>query len=279
MKTINSLSGGATSSFMASHFTADEDIFALVCVDDNRANGLDPQMMQYINDKLEESGTLQVHGEFIATAESDQTLYAMRSLEQHIGRSITWLRGSAFDQLIAKKKMVPSQFARFCTTELKIIPMATYIYHKYGSAVIDNIGIRYDEQNRVKKDQRQETSIVIGTHKNGNNKWLDFHWGNATYPLVYDMPVTKHHVVQYWKDKHISFPVDSNCVGCFHKPLQQLRKNLDRDPVKMQWFIDQQFNLYQKGIVFDYKNLHRIALQADFFDGTGAGCQSNFCTD
>ena len=264
---------------MAVHCKADEDVFALVCVDDSRANALDKQMMQYVNDKLEESGTLQEHGEFIATAESDQTLYAMRDLEQHIGRSITWIRGRSFDQILAKNKFIPSQFARFCTTELKIIPIATYIYCKYGSPVIDNVGIRFDEQNRVKENTRQQTKIIIGKHKNGNNKWLDFHWGNLAYPLVYDMPVTKLHIVKYWQDKGITFPVDSNCVGCFHKPVQQLRKNLNRDAAKMQWFIEKNFNMYQKGELVEYKDLHRIALQADFFDGTGAGCQSTFCTD
>jgi len=35
MKTVNSLSGGKTSAYLAAHFPADLDVFALVCIDDH----------------------------------------------------------------------------------------------------------------------------------------------------------------------------------------------------------------------------------------------------
>jgi hypothetical protein len=86
MISINSLSGGKTSSYIAVHYPADYNIFSLVCIDDYRCAPKDKSIIKYVNDKLERH-QLQ-YGEFIATAEDDMTLYAMRDLEQYIGMEI-----------------------------------------------------------------------------------------------------------------------------------------------------------------------------------------------
>lgn len=74
------------------------------------------------------------------------------------------------------------------------------------------------------------------------------------------------------------FPSDSNCVGCFWKPVQQLRKNWDTEPAKMQWFADQEKKATWKKEM-SYEQIKTIGLQQDFFFGTGSGCQAGFCTD
>ena len=100
MKTIHSLSGGKTSSYMAVHYPADYNIFALVMIDDLRCKPIDKGIVKYASDKL---GL-----DFIATAESDSTIYAMRDLEQLLGKEIIWVAGKSFDKLNKKKSAAGS---------------------------------------------------------------------------------------------------------------------------------------------------------------------------
>lgn len=76
MITLNSLSGGKTSSYMAAHFPADFDVFAVVCIDDPKCSPKDAGLIQYANDKFQKFSRNK--SEFIATAEDDQTLRAVR---------------------------------------------------------------------------------------------------------------------------------------------------------------------------------------------------------
>lgn len=106
MKTVNSLRGGKTSSYIAMHYPADYDVFALVCIDDHNASGPlknDKKIIQMVNDKLQKYYSDQ--NPFVATAEDPKTLKVMFDLEQKIGREITWLRGEGFEQIINRKKL------------------------------------------------------------------------------------------------------------------------------------------------------------------------------
>jgi hypothetical protein len=277
MKTINSLSGGKTSSYMAVHYPADYEIFALVQIEDINCKPKDLGIVKYISEKLGK--------DFIATAESDLTLYAMRDLEQFIGKEIIWVSGDTFESVIKKHgNAVPNMARRFCTTDMKIRPIAEYIYKNIISdneKVFSNIGIRYDEKERAKyekKERELKTKIIIG--KNGTrNKWKDLNWGIANYPLVYDK-VTHIPVHKFWESKNIKFPDDSNCVGCFWKDIQQLRKNYDDNYSKMEWFNNMEINSkynYKSNIT--YEQIKKIGLQQEFYFGTGSGCQAGFCTD
>lgn len=96
MKTVNSLSLGKTSSYLAAHFPADLELFSLMCIDDHNANArasvkVDAKMRQRVNDKLQKYCSDMP--EFLATAEDPKILKAAFDLEQHIGREIIWLRG------------------------------------------------------------------------------------------------------------------------------------------------------------------------------------------
>jgi diphthamide synthase (EF-2-diphthine--ammonia ligase) len=108
MKTINSLSGGKTSSYLAVHYPADFNIFALVQIEDPNCKPKDESIVKYVSEKLGK--------DFIATAESDLTLYAMRDLEQLLGREIIWVGGKTFEQVNKKASVIPNQQWRFCTS-------------------------------------------------------------------------------------------------------------------------------------------------------------------
>ena len=115
MKTINSLSGGKTSSYLAVHYPADYNIFSLVRIDDVKCKPKDDKLVQMVSDKL---GI-----DFVSTAESDKTLKVMFDLEQILGREIIWVSGDSFDEVNRKKKALPNELMRFCTTEMKLKPI------------------------------------------------------------------------------------------------------------------------------------------------------------
>ena len=52
MTTVNSLSGGKTSSYMAAHFTADVDLFSLVRTTDESCKFKDDAIRKIVEDKL-----------------------------------------------------------------------------------------------------------------------------------------------------------------------------------------------------------------------------------
>ena len=107
MISINSLSGGKTSSYLAYHYPADYNIFALVKIDDINCKPKDNKLIQLVSDKIGE--------DFIATAESDLTLKVILDLEQLIGQNIIWVAGLSFDKLIKKQTILPNSQRRFCT--------------------------------------------------------------------------------------------------------------------------------------------------------------------
>lgn len=271
MKIINSLSGGKTSSYMAVHYPADYNIFALVTIEDANCQPLDKELVKYASDKIGK--------EFIATAEDDATLYAMRDLEQLIGKEITWVAGNSFEVVNRKAtggNGLPNMMWRFCTTELKMRPIFDWWFKNINEKVNMNIGIRYDEMERA-DNIRNSFKGIVGK-RGTRNKWEELEWREASFPLIEDK-IIHPKVVKWARQSGLSFPSDSNCVGCFHKPLQQLRKNWDDNKKKMQWFSDQEGVTKKWKKEMNYDEIKNLPLQSEFNFGTGAGCSSGFCTN
>lgn len=276
MKTITSISGGKTSAYLAKHYPTDYNIFALVRIEDRRCTPKDKSIVKYASDKLGK--------EFIATAESDKTLYVIRDLEQLLGKEIIWVSGYSFDELIKKRKALPNMMQRFCTTEMKMFPIAEWWFKEIGEKIQMQVGFRYDEKERADRF-KTDIKIKVGKYLNGNNKWQEFNWRVGKFPLI-ENKINHYQVVQWANSTDLIFPPDSNCVGCFWKPLQQLRKNWEDEPLKMQWFADiEKANFSKRTKVQRWKNeanyeqIKTIGLQQDFYFGTGSGCQAGFCTD
>jgi len=193
--------------------------------------------------------------EFIATAEDDKTLIAVLELEQKLGREITWVSGISFDKLIDKRKAVPNKMWRFCTTEMKMRPIWDWWYKNISSSFKGIVG-----------------------KAGSRNKWEETEWRVPSFPLIKDG--VGHYTVKKWADSSgLIFPEDSNCVGCFWKPVQQLRKNWDDNQNKMAWFSNKEEPLKRFKEEMTYKQIKNIGLQGDFFFGVGAGCQAGYCTD
>jgi len=269
MKTLNSISGGKTSSYLAKHYPADYNVFSLVRIEDKRYSPKDKKLIQLVSDKI---GI-----EFIATAESDLTLKVVLDLEQFIGSEITWLTGETFEEVIKRKKYIPNSITRFCTTEMKIKPIANFCRNEIKEIVSTRLGIRYDEENRVNYNNT-DFKFHNGLSDNGRNKWITQKYRELDYPLVRDK--IDHYQVYLWSlSTDLIFPTDSNCVGCFHKPVQQLRKNWEDEQLKMQWFAEQETNNRKWKSKISYFNIKKIGLQSDFIFGGGSTCNSGGCTD
>lgn len=270
MKLINSLSGGKTSSYMALHYPSDFNIFSLVRIEADYCKPKDESIVKYVSDKI--------GMDFIATAESDKTLYVFRDLEQLLGKEIIWVTGETFEQVILKKKSLPNMMWRFCTTEMKMKPIFDWWHNNINEPVKMQIGIRYDEKERANYENTKFKTIV-GKHNSGKNKWDEIYWRELSYPMI-DNKITYFDVYKWHLINELNFPLDSNCVGCFWKPVMQLRKNFEDEPQKMRWFADMETKIkrrFKKEI--SYSDIKKLGIQQDFIFGTGAGCQAGFCTD
>ena len=304
MKTINSLSGGKTSSYIAANYPADLELFALVCIDNHNAgNRIDKKLKQMANDKLQKFCSHQP--EFVATSEDPVILKTMFDLEQHIGREIIWLRGIGWEKMLEMKQAIPNQFKRFCSHILKIQPIFEFLFMRDLLPCRMRVGYRWDEMERAdtftetyKYATHCETSWnpgkdwpgVVGKNapyvKNGSlsgmhyiNRWNEIQWRTGEFPLIEDK-ISHYHIQKYWQDKGIEFPKDSNCQNCFWKDPQQLRKNYDTNPAIMKWAAVMEVmhdNTFKKEM--SLLKVRKLGVQQDFFFGTGSGCQAGFCTD
>lgn len=269
MLKVHSLSGGKTSSYMALHYPADYNVFALVTINDRNCSPKDKYLIDYVSKKIGK--------EFIATVEDDSTIVAMMDLEQMLGREIIWVVGKTFDDVIDRQGILASKLRRYCTRELKLRPIFDWWFKNIGEKIKMGIGYRWDEIERANKFTKSFVGIV-GKRKS-QNKWENVEWREGWFPLIEDHIIYPT-ILEWAKKSGIYFPLDSNCVGCFHKSYQQLRKNWEDNPQKMNWFSQKEKigkgTWRQQG---SYDSFRKIPIQMDFFYGGGSGCDGGFCTD
>jgi hypothetical protein len=282
MKTVNSLSGGKTSSFIAKNYPADYNVFALVRTNDKNCQFPDKKIRQLVSDKIGK--------EFIGTLEMDTIIYTMLDLEQFIGSKIDWVTGKTFDEVILRngKKYLPNVTQRFCTTEMKLQPLFDYWKKEINEVCEMRIGFRANEQNRAKnmlaktnKNGNSEFKSIIGKSKNGKrNKWKLIEWQKPSFPLI-DNPIYKDNIEQYWKDKPVRFAYMNNCVGCFHRSPVLLKHLSNTNENKYQWFIDAEQDIgynvrtFKNGI--SYEQIKKSFKQINLFDDDFNDCDSGYC--
>jgi hypothetical protein len=272
MKTVNSLSGGKTSSYIAVHYPADYDVFALVHVNDERLKPKDKGIVKKVSNKI--------GFDFVGTAESDKTIQVVLDLEQKIGRKITWVVGKSFDDLIRDQKAIPNKIWRFCTTEMKMRPIFHWWLQTIGEKCDMRIGFRLDEFERADrfstKMKYRKAQKLTGERR---FEWDEIEWRKGSFPLI-DDGLTHKDIVDYWKGKDLDFPNSSNCVGCFWKSVHELRQNWDEEPKKMQWFSDMEKKIgHQFKTELSIEDVKGIGKQESMFFG-GGSCQSEgYCTD
>ena len=276
MKTVNSLSGGKTSSYIAANYKADYNVFSLVRTDDKKCLFPDAKIRQEVSDRL--------GAEFIGTLEEDAIIYTMLDLEQYIGQKIDWVTGKTFDEVINRngKTYLPNVTQRFCTTEMKLQPIFNWWQNKFNEPVKMQIGYRANEGSRAKtmlfKTNQNGFSTfkaIVGKRKT-QNKWADIEWQKPMFPLI-DNNIYKDKIEKYWKDKPVRFAYMNNCVGCFHRTPILLKHLSDKHPNKYQWFIDaeQDTATFKNGM--NYEQIKNSFKQTKLFEDDFNECDSGYC--
>jgi hypothetical protein len=277
MKKVNSLSGGKTSSYIAANYPADYDVFSLVRIEDENCKFPDEKIRKEVEDRIQ--------APFIGTAEDDTIIYTMLDLEQYIGREITWVTGQTFDGIIQKHGgFLPNKIARYCTTDMKTIPIAEWRYKNIDGDVTMRFGYRANEQGRAKRmmekvndNDMTEVKIVIGKHPNGNNKWKTIEYCKPEFPLIKDH-LFKDSIEQFWIDKPVRFAYMNNCVGCWWRSPMLLSHMSKRHPEKMDWFARQEEgNKGRFKSEVSYREIMNYKTQIQLFDDDFNECDSGYC--
>jgi hypothetical protein len=279
MKTVNSVSGGKTSAYIAAHYPADYDIFSLVRIEDEKCLFPDDKIRQEVEDRIQ--------APFIGTAEDDTIIYTMLDLEQFIGRKITWVTGKTFDKVIDGAGTLPDPLKRFCTTQMKLNPMFEWWRKEIAEPAEFRLGFRANETDRASRtndktnaDGFLEMKAVIGKRKT-RNKWGMIPWNKPSYPLIQDN-IYKDKIEEFWKDKPVRFAWMNNCVGCFHKHPILIRKMYDKHPDKIKWFASKERINHEKDVWYKDKNLSFSDIikwnpQHELFDSDFNECDSGYC--
>lgn len=281
MKTVNSISGGKTSAYIAANYPADFNVFALVRSSDESVKFKDRKLAQMVEDRIQKP--------FIGTLEDDVIINTIFDLEQFIGQEVTWVSGKTFDKVISEdgRGYLPNITKRFCTQIMKIDPIKKWWFENVNEVVEMRIGYRANETRRAnnalaKCDENgiEFDRFIVGKHKNGNNQWKELAFRKPKFPLIQDS-IFKDNVENYWKDKPVRFASLNNCIGCFHRSFALLRKMKDWHPHKMKWFADMETktgNQFKKE--FAYKKVMQSTAHLELFPedfGGNDGCESGYC--
>jgi hypothetical protein len=280
MKTVNSISGGKTSSYLAKHYPADINIFSLVRIEDINnlwMKGKDEKTRQLVSDKLGK--------EFVGTAEMDEIIYTILDLEQFIGSEITWVSGNTFEEVIRKKgNYLPNKMSRFCTVEMKLKPIFNWLKDNTELPIEMRIGFRPTETaraenviSRADKNGIEFFETVIG-NAGKRNKWGKIAYRKVTFPLI-ENNISKDIIYNYWNDKSVRFAYRNNCVGCVNRQPLMISHMANKDLEKIKWFEKQEINTGNKFLSdVTFTEILKFNQQGQLFsDDDFNECDSGFC--
>lgn len=285
MKTVNSLSGGKSSSYIALNYPADYNVFSLVRTNDKLCEYPDAKVRQIVSDLI--------GCEFVGTTEQDNIIEIMLNLSEQV--NIDWITGKPFEDIINgdwnKGKngshYLPNMMVRYCTTELKMKPIFKWWEENINEVCEMRIGFRKGEEKRqnrmlekLNENGNEEIKIVIDSSGN-RNKWGNVEWRKPSFPLI-DNDITQRDVQEYWqKNKSVNFKEGyyNNCVGCFHRAPMFLNKMAQEHPNKMEWFsnIEKQNkpNTFIKDLSYEKIINFKPQIEMNFEDFNE--CDSGFC--
>lgn len=285
MKTVNSLSGGKSSSYIAINYPADYNVFSLVRTNDKSCIYPDSKIRQIVSDKI--------GCDFVGTTEQDDIIKIMLQLSEKI--DIDWVTGQAFEDVINGdwnkgkngKHYLPNMMARYCTTHLKMLPIFKWWKENINEVCDMRIGFRKGEErrqnnmlNKLNDNGNEEIKVVVG--KAGTrNKWGMVEWRTPSFPLI-DNGIDNRAIQEYWnKNNDIDFPKGyyNNCVGCFHRSPMFLNKMNQEHPNKIEWFSKMEEvnapNTFRKDVT--YKEIQQYNPQSELSFDDFAECDSGFC--
>tara|TARA_B110000438_G_scaffold14432_1_gene13854 strand:+ start:940 stop:1821 length:882 start_codon:yes stop_codon:yes gene_type:complete len=208
--------------------------------------------------------------------EMPETLDFVRDCGEHWGVKIHWLEMRIFDErpiyrteevtyetaarngepfaaLIDHKHMLPNPLVRFCTEQLKIMPMKRFMKERGYKEWYNVVGLRYDEPRRVGKQK--------AANENNVNPW------ESLTPL-YEEKVVVQDIFKFWEASNFDLNLPNhggktlagNCDLCFLKGMKTTTMILKERPDLANWWIEQEAKLKESSI----KVLGRVASTTRF---------------
>lgn len=176
--------------------------------------------------------------------------------------------GEPFAALIAKRNYLPNPIARFCTSDLKVIPMKKYMADQGHAEFTAVIGLRADEPRRVAKLQNDPTRDI-------------------SMPLS-DAGVDRETIIAWWKKQPFDLllpnddPAFGNCDLCFLKGASRVERVIRAEPNRAEWWAEQEASIgarFRKDRPTYRQLLTQITIQDELFqhmDDTTIPCD---CTE
>lgn len=265
-----SFSGGRTSGFMLKKIIdayggqLPEDVYVVFA---NTGKEM-PQTLDFV-DECSDKWNCKIHWLELEIAE-ERPIYRTKEVTYKTASR----NGEPFAELINRKKMLPNPVMRMCTQELKMNVMKRFMKQKNFTEWTNVVGLRYDEPNRVAKQNRQNDS--------DKNAW------DSICPLYQDK-VTIKEVLDFWDKSNFDLKLTSqngqttagNCDLCYLKGTKTLTSIIKEKPELADWWIAQEKNIdatFRKN--GSYINLVDLAKleerQIELFDDDSRSC---FCHD
>lgn len=290
VKTINSVSGGKTSAYMYLNYPTEHSVFACVLSNHRSNKPRDLGVLRECQSRIPW---------FEGSMELEQTLKAILELEQLKGKEIKWVAADyTFEDFVKgntdlpkyQNPMLPNSRQRFCTEQLKLVPIFNYCYSflfEPNTLLLMNIGFRFDESQRVAKyDKGCKLNYIDFAYKCVINKsaiykykWKrNFYWRELNFPLFSDK-ITKDIVNAEILKTGINFPEVSNCAYCFFHRTQEHQLQFKQNPEQIQSWLEME--KYVSTFYNGQKTFHAKLKLKDIIEGLDNKTEnvSCFCTD
>ena len=220
-----SFSGGRTSGFMLHNIIQahggklPDDIHVVFANTGKEA----PETLDFVNDIAEKWG-IKIHWLELYFG-NERPIYRTKEVTYETASR----NGEPFEALVDHRKYLPNPVTRFCTTELKIMPMKRFMKFNGYKEWFNVIGLRYDEPRRV------------ASSRNKKQKWI-----NVT--PMYDAKHTVKDVSEFWKKQNFDLNLTNangktpagNCDLCFLKGMDTTISILKERPEMADWWIKQE---------------------------------------
>jgi 3'-phosphoadenosine 5'-phosphosulfate sulfotransferase (PAPS reductase)/FAD synthetase len=166
--------------------------------------------------------------------------------------------GEPFEQLILKRKYLPNPVARFCTSELKVLPINRYLKSLGIEEHTIAMGIRADEYRRAAKMKDKYTPLVQAGVTQGE---VQSFWKNNTFDL---------------RLRFIgSITPLGNCDLCFLKGKSQILNLIADKPERAVWWakMEEAIGGTWRSDRPNYSDMHKyVGQQDDMFDDESIDC-------
>ena len=174
--------------------------------------------------------------------------------------------GEPFEALVKARQTLPNNFQRFCTVEMKILTIKRYLKSVGWKKWFNTVGIRGDEQHRLKDSREKEVT-----------NWYPIALANHS----------KKDVMGFWKEQPFDLKVTSgfgNCDGCFLKSEKNISALWRLHPERAKWWVKLEETNHSKRAksrtfhkTRTYKEIGEfVSRQGDWiFDTEGVLCQAD----